>query len=109
MSGRVVFTPERKHSCAPGWTRIPVKPGGVLDGVTTHTMRPPDGQDIAVGARWQCDDCGQVWVRRKPPVTRGQQLIGGMVVFTREHWWERLRRERKDGNPPPPVKGGPTR
>lgn len=96
MSGRVIFKPKSNHRCYPGWGQKPPLPEGNRLGLPagTVTSAPPHGMDFPVGCRWQCDDCGQVWVRRKPPRTCGQQFVGGKVVFTKEHWWERRRRER---------------
>lgn len=108
MSGRTIFKPTPSHRCAPGWTRVPVKPGSVLEGVATETLLPPSAGHFPVGCRWQCDDCGQVWIRRKPPRQYpqygGQYIIGGGVRWRRETWLERRRRQRKSLSPP--IKGG---
>lgn len=99
MSGRIIFRPEAKHACAPGWTYTPAGPGHPL-GLPQGTMmaHPPTGSSYPVGCRWQCD-CGKVWVRRRPPRQNphgGQWIVGGRVVFTPEHWWERWLRERRE-------------
>lgn len=105
MSGRIIFQPKPKHRCAPGWKkRPPLKKGnalGVPAGVVTAI--PPSAWEFPVGCRWQCDRCGQVWIRRKSPrqyPKGGQHIIGGRVRWRRERWWERRRAQH------PPTEGG---
>lgn len=108
MSGRIIFRPESEHRCAPGWKRRPPLKEGNTIGLPAGTVTsvPPSASEFPVGTRWQCD-CGRVWVSRKPPRQNphgGQWIVGGRVVFTPEHWWERRARERK--RPSEPLKGG---
>lgn len=108
MSGRIVFYPDPEHRCTPGWKeRPPLEEGNRLGlRAGTVTMSPPSDSEFPVGTRWQCD-CGRIWVRRKSPRRTphgGQWIVGGRVVFTPEHWWERRARERSGS--PEPLKGG---
>jgi hypothetical protein len=106
VSGQTIFEPTPSHGCAPGGTRVSVNPSSPFTEFATHTMRPPFSGEFPVGCRWQCDDCGQVWVRRKPrrqyPIG-GQCIIGGEVRWRRETWLERRLRQRKTLSPP--IKG----
>lgn len=105
MSGRIIFRPEREHHCAPGWKQRPPLEEGNPTGLPAGTVTaiPPSASEFPVGCRWQCDDCGQVWIRCKSPrqyPNGGQYIVGGLVRWRRERWWERRRPAH------PPVKGG---
>lgn len=87
----VVYKPERKHHCSPGWTWRASTGEGI--GAVPKGMRygiPPTPWDYPKGTVWQCE-CGQTWVSQGSPAA-GRP---GWCTFRREGRFERRRRERR--------------
>lgn len=92
--GRVIYSPPRGHSCAPGWTYGPVSDGtGDFPIPKGHRpAHPPHGWDYPRGTVWECGECGQTWVSTGPP----NEWSPGLCDFRREGRWERKRREKRE-------------
>jgi len=86
MGGKILKTPEREHSCDPGW-----REGGpaVLGGRYAY---PPDPRSFPKGTVWQCE-CGQTWVSQGALARNSP----GIIHFRRERRLERRRRMRAAG------------
>ncbi len=84
--GKVLFTPEREHGCAPGWTQgDPVR-----DRPGYSYANPPEPGKYPKGTVWECP-CGLTWVSTGPIAPNSP----GFIDFRRERRGERRRREKR--------------
>ena len=87
-TGRIVASPERKHSCDPGWS-TETSADGKRYGI------PPSSWDYPTGTVWECG-CGRTWISRGAIAPNSP----GFTHWRRERWWSRWRRGQTTTDPP---------
>lgn len=81
----VIYKPETKHVCAPGWTPR-------TDGFGIPALN----DTYPVGTVWECDACGTRWVSKgvwTPSVRQVGGYMAGVVEWKREGWLSRWLRK----------------